>query len=78
VEEMPRIMKNLFESWRVHQKDLGMNAWALYNTMTHFSSHWGSDKDEDDRHENSAAAQARREDRVRETLESKLWLSMAA
>lgn len=76
VEEMPRMMKTLFESWTIHRKEMGDNAWALYNTLTHFSSHWGADKEE--AHDNAVAAQFRREDRVRETLQSPVWLKLAA
>lgn len=74
VEEMPRGMKGLYDSWKIHAREMGSNAWALYNTMTHFASHHGTDADEP--HENIVAAQFRREDRVRETLESPVWTQL--
>lgn len=77
-EDMPRLMKTLFESWRTHRAQLGHNAWALYNTLTHFSTHHGTDREDGERHANSAAAKFRREDRVRETLSSKVWQKAAA
>lgn len=75
-EDMPPMMRTLFDSWTAHSKALGANAWALYNTLTHFSSHWDSEKESS--HPNAAAAKFRREERVRETLNSLEWTQLAA
>jgi hypothetical protein len=77
-DDMPRAMKALFESWVTHKTTMGTTGWALYNTLTHFSTHWDVDKKS---HENAAAAKFRREERVRETLVSptfKKTLALAA
>lgn len=73
-EEMSPTMKKLFDSWKTHQTALGKTAWALYNTMTHFASHWGEDKNS----KNGVASKFYREDRVRETLGAAVWKKIAA
>lgn len=78
MEEAPPMMRTLFDSWTLHKKTMGDNAWSLYNTMTHFSTHWDTDKEKDEQHANAAAARFRREDRIRETLQSPIWTKLAA
>jgi hypothetical protein len=70
-DDMPRTMKALYETWVMHEKSMGRTAWALYNTLTYFSTHW--DRDREAKHENAAASKFRREERVRETLQSRVW-----
>lgn len=73
-EDMSPAMGKLYDSWMEHKKAMGATAWALYNTMTHFSTHWGSEKG----HKNHAAAKHFREESVRETLNSPVWMKVAA
>lgn len=64
-DDMPRTMRTLFDSWIEHKTKLGANGWGLYNTLTHYSTHWDAERDNV---ENLAAAKFRREKRVLQTL----------
>ena len=74
VEFMPPVMKKLIQSWQDHKRSMGSNAWALYNTMTYYSTHW----DKDSKRRNLANARAIREENVQKTLDSFDFLKMAA
>lgn len=59
-------LENLLGIWQTERRNMGANKWALYNTMTYWSTHTDGLK-------NPLAAQRDREEKVYSALNSKQW-----